>query len=57
MQSCMEPNLFVSGQIDTGADYHKSRLQDNLRWNCEQKTADKICSFNRHYAEVINVMP
>merc|ERR1719329_1049288 len=26
-------------------------VQDNLRWNCDQKTADKICSFNRHYAE------
>jgi peptide methionine sulfoxide reductase MsrB len=26
-------------------------VQDNLRWGCEWKTADKICSFNRHYAE------
>lgn len=26
-------------------------VQENLRWNCEWKTADKICSFNRHYAE------
>ena len=26
-------------------------VQQNLRWNCEWKTADKICSFNRHYAE------
>ena len=26
-------------------------VQENLRWNCSWKTADKICSFNRHYAE------
>ena len=25
--------------------------QQNLRWNCDWKVADKICSFNRHYAE------
>ena len=24
---------------------------DNLRWNCDHKTADNICCFNRHYAE------
>ncbi len=23
----------------------------NLRWRCDHKTADKICCFNRHYAE------
>jgi hypothetical protein len=23
----------------------------NLRWNCEWETADRICNFNRHYAE------
>ena len=26
-------------------------VQDNLRWNCDRKTADNICNFNRHYAE------
>ena len=26
-------------------------VQDNLRWNCDGKTADRICNFNRHYAE------
>jgi len=26
-------------------------VQENLRWNCDAKTADNICSFNRHYAE------
>lgn len=26
-------------------------VQENLRWNCDRGTADKICCFNRHYAE------
>ena len=26
-------------------------VQKNLRWNCDRDTADRICSFNRHYAE------
>eukprot|EP00924_Labyrinthula_sp_SR-Ha-C_P010694 augustus_masked-scaffold_49-processed-gene-1.23-mRNA-1 protein AED:0.24 eAED:0.24 QI:0/0/0/1/1/1/2/0/652 len=26
-------------------------VQENLRWNVDRKEADKICSFNRHYAE------
>jgi peptide methionine sulfoxide reductase MsrB len=26
-------------------------VQDKLRWNCDQATADRICCFNRHYAE------
>lgn len=26
-------------------------VQENLRWNVSRKKADKICSFNRHYAE------
>jgi len=26
-------------------------VQDNLRWGCNQDTADRICNFNRHYAE------
>jgi peptide methionine sulfoxide reductase MsrB len=26
-------------------------VQDNLRWDCDQKLADRICNFNRHYAE------
>jgi peptide methionine sulfoxide reductase MsrB len=28
-----------------------SPVQDNLRWGCDTKTADRICNFNRHYAE------
>ena len=26
-------------------------VQKDLRWNCDNKTADQICNFNRHYAE------
>ena len=26
-------------------------VQKNLRWGCDWGTADRICSFNRHYAE------
>jgi len=26
-------------------------VQDDLRWGCDRKTADRICNFNRHYAE------
>ncbi|GMI21824.1 hypothetical protein TeGR_g5723 [Tetraparma gracilis] len=26
-------------------------VQSNLRWSCDGKTADRICNFNRHYAE------
>ena len=26
-------------------------VQDNLRWGCDKETADRICNFNRHYAE------
>ena len=27
-------------------------VQTELRWNCDPKLADRICCFNRHYAEV-----
>jgi hypothetical protein len=26
-------------------------VMKNLRWNCDWETADRICNFNRHYAE------
>mmetsp|Transcript_5890 Transcript_5890/g.8686 ORF Transcript_5890/g.8686 Transcript_5890/m.8686 type:complete len:190 (+) Transcript_5890:107-676(+) len=29
----------------------KTPVQNNLRWSCDIKTADRICNFNRHYAE------
>lgn len=29
----------------------KVPVQPNLRWGCDTQTADRICNFNRHYAE------
>lgn len=26
-------------------------VMKELRWNCDYDTADRICNFNRHYAE------
>ena len=26
-------------------------VQQNLRWKCDREVADRICNFNRHYAE------
>lgn len=26
-------------------------VQSNLRWQCDRKVADRICNYNRHYAE------
>jgi len=28
-----------------------SPVQKDLRWGCDYATADRICNFNRHYAE------
>merc|ERR1712039_499215 len=30
----------------------KKPVQAALRWNCDYKTADRICNFNRHSAEL-----
>ena len=30
-----------------------SPVQADLRWNVDVKTADRICNFNRHYAEYV----
>lgn len=27
-------------------------VMNELRWKCDRDTADRICNFNRHYAEV-----
>jgi len=29
----------------------ESGVQSNLRWNCDSSLADRICCYNRHYAE------
>lgn len=30
-------------------------VMKDLRWNCDFDTADRICNFNRHYAEFAGV--
>ena len=32
-------------------------IQKDLRWNCDVKTADNICNYNRHYAEYAGCEP
>ena len=29
-------------------------LQQDLKWNCDRNEVDKICNYNRHYAEYSN---
>jgi len=47
----------VMGTEDMMADKGKGHgtspvpVQQNLRWNCDVATADRICNHNRHYAE------
>ena len=38
---------------DKGTGHGTSTLpcQTNLRWNCDPDTANRICNYNRHYAE------
>ncbi len=39
----------IMSQKDHGTS--KVPVQENLRWGCDRQTADRICNFNRHYAE------
>jgi len=44
----------VAGEDVMSAKAHgttETAVQENLRWSVDRKTADNICSFNRHYAE------
>lgn len=59
------PSWYVSRQCrtpftDTALAFVQSRknhgtsetpVMKNLRWGCDWETADRICNFNRHYAE------
>ncbi len=31
-------------------------VMKDLKWGCDYDTADRICNFNRHYAEVCDVL-
>ena len=38
-------------QPTSNAGTSATPVQKDLRWNCDAQTADRICNFNRHYAE------
>ena len=41
-ESIMKPKAHGTSEVP---------VQENLRWGCDTKLADRICNFNRHYAE------
>ena len=40
-----------SAMSQKGHGTSEAPVQKELRWNCDNETADRICNFNRHYAE------
>lgn len=50
---CTEPCVPGSEDIMSQKGHGTSEypVQDNLKWGCDWETADRICNFNRHYAE------
>mmetsp|Transcript_13499 Transcript_13499/g.24435 ORF Transcript_13499/g.24435 Transcript_13499/m.24435 type:complete len:184 (-) Transcript_13499:687-1238(-) len=51
--SCKKYPIIGSNKIMNRKAHGTSEtpVQQNLRWNVDRKTADRICNFNRHYAE------
>lgn len=50
---CTDPCVPGSEDIMSQKGHGTSEypVQENLRWGCDWDTADRICNFNRHYAE------
>jgi hypothetical protein len=48
-----EPCVMADESIMTVKKHGTSNVpvQQDLRWNCDAATADRICNYNRHYAE------
>ena len=46
---CVRGNESIMSQKEHGTSH--TPVQNNLRWHCDVATADRICNFNRHYAE------
>jgi hypothetical protein len=46
---CVRGNERIMRQKEHGTSH--GPVQANLRWNCDAEIADRICNFNRHYAE------
>jgi hypothetical protein len=52
-QQCQPPCVPGTEDIMKPKEHGTSHtpVQSNLRWHCDWDTADRICNFNRHYAE------
>lgn len=52
-ESCAYPCIPGSEDIMKPKEHGTSHtpVQENLRWGCDYDTADRICNYNRHYAE------
>ena len=52
-QSCSYPCVPGSEEIMKPKEHGTSHtpVQKNLRWGVDRETADRICNYNRHYAE------
>lgn len=50
---CSEPCVQGDESIMSPKEHGTSStpVQSSLRWECDNQVADKICNFNRHYAE------
>eukprot|EP00549_Striatella_unipunctata_P016563 CAMPEP_0118696536 /NCGR_PEP_ID=MMETSP0800-20121206/13905_1 /TAXON_ID=210618 ORGANISM="Striatella unipunctata, Strain CCMP2910" /NCGR_SAMPLE_ID=MMETSP0800 /ASSEMBLY_ACC=CAM_ASM_000638 /LENGTH=182 /DNA_ID=CAMNT_0006595667 /DNA_START=71 /DNA_END=619 /DNA_ORIENTATION=- len=46
---CIMGDESIMSQKEHGTSH--TPVQQNLRWGCDWDTADRICNFNRHYAE------
>lgn len=46
---CVRGDESIMSQKEHGTSH--TPVQNNLRWNCDVDLADRICNFNRHYAE------
>jgi hypothetical protein len=52
-QPCSEPCVPGSEDIMSQKEHGTSHtpVQDDLRWGCDGEVADRICNYNRRYAE------
>jgi hypothetical protein len=52
-QSCAYPCIPGSEDLMKPKEHGTSHtpVQQDLRWGCDGDTADRICNYNRHYAE------
>lgn len=49
-EPCIPGNESIMKQKTHGTS-NTSGVQNNLKWNCDIKIADRICNYNRQYAE------